>query len=121
MPVTGPDGQIMRKNDNKLPLELIPPEAWRALALVLDHGKHKYGARNWELGMPWSVCYGSLQRHLLAWWAGEDYDKESGLSHLSHALANVAFLVTYEMRNRGEDDRPNSAASRLLLASSNDE
>ena len=35
-------------------------------------------------------------RHLEAWRAGEKVDKDSKLSHLSHALTNVAFLIEFE-------------------------
>lgn len=85
--------------------DLIPPEALTALGDVLGMGADKYGARNWEHGMAWGRPYAALLRHLLAWWGGEDRDPESGLSHLHHVLTNAAFLVAYEARGIGTDDR----------------
>jgi len=64
------------------------------------------GERNWERGMGWGRVFGAAMRHLWAWWAGEDKDPETGLSHLAHALCCVMFLATYERRGVGHDDRP---------------
>jgi hypothetical protein len=96
-----------RKDDKgKLPLHLLPPEMLEAVAEVLDFGASKYAPRNWELGMDWSRPYAALLRHMLAWWGGEDKDPETGLSHLAHAGCCIGFLITYERRNAGRDDRP---------------
>lgn len=94
------------KDDADKPrMELIPPETLIGLAKVLTEGASKYDDWNWAQGMSWLRVYGSLQRHLVAWLAGEELDPESGLSHLSHALANVAFLHYYQARRVGTDDR----------------
>lgn len=90
----------------KLRMDLLPPDAMEALARILTDGAAKYGDRNWEKGMKWSRPHAALLRHLLAWWGGQDADPESGHSHLWHVLTNAAFLVSYEMRGIGEDDRP---------------
>ena len=87
-------------------VDLVPPEAVLELARVLGFGAQKYDARNWELGMEWSRPYAAAIRHLLSWWSGENLDPESGLPHLSHALCNLTFLVTYTVKNTGTDDRP---------------
>ena len=85
---------------------LIPVEAMAALAAILGFGARKYAPRNWEQGMDWSRPFNATIRHLDAWWGGEDKDKDSGKSHLWHAFTNVAFLLTYEVRGKGKDDRP---------------
>lgn len=96
-----------RKDDTgKLPYHLLPPELLEAVSSVLDFGQGKYSARNWEAGMDWSRVFAALQRHMWAWWGGEDKDPETGMSHLHHAATNIAFLLTYESRNKGKDDRP---------------
>jgi hypothetical protein len=87
-------------------LELIPPEAIEGLGEVLTFGAKKYADRNWELGMKWSRVFGATMRHLWSWWARKDKDTETGLSHLKHALCCIAFLIAYEERRIGEDDRP---------------
>lgn len=86
--------------------DLIPPESMDGLAKVLTFGAKKYNDRNWERGMDWGRVYAALQRHLLAWWGGQNLDPETGLSHLHHADACLAFLQTYEARNIGQDTRP---------------
>jgi hypothetical protein len=87
-------------------LDLVPPEVIHATADVLTFGAEKYGDRNWEAGMDWGRAYAALMRHMLAWWGGEDKDPETGRSHLWHAQCCLAFLITYEMREIGYDDRP---------------
>lgn len=96
-----------RKDDQgKNRLELIPPELIESVGRVLTFGATKYDDRNWEKGMKWSRVFGAVLRHLWAWWRGEQYDPESGFSHLWHAAACITFLITYEQRQIGEDDRP---------------
>ena len=105
-----------RKDDAGKPrMDLIPPEVMFALATVLGFGAVKYADRNWEKGMSWGRVFGALMRHLWAWWGGQgpttksfafgDLDAETGFSHLWHALCCIAFLVAYEERGAGEDDR----------------
>ena len=96
----------IKYDSEKNRLELVPPEAIEGLAEVLTFGAKKYSDRNWELGMKWSRVFGATLRHLWAWWAKRGTDPETGLSHLKHALCCVSFLVTYEARRIGEDDRP---------------
>jgi hypothetical protein len=96
----------IKHDADKNPLHLIPPEAVFALGEVLKYGANKYGDRNWERGMAWSRPYAALLRHLFAWWGGQHRDQESGLPHLWHALACLVFLVTYEAKGGGADDRP---------------
>lgn len=96
-------------------IELISPETLFALSSVLGFGASKYGDRNWELGMSWSRVFGACMRHMWAWWGGKqstntnfafgNLDEETEFSHLWHALACISFLVTYEERRIGEDDR----------------
>lgn len=89
----------------RLGLGLIPPEMFEAIARRLAIGARKYAARNWEKGLDWNRCYDALQRHLLAFWSGEDIDIETGQPHTWGVLANIAFLVTFEAREIGNDNR----------------
>lgn len=97
-----------RKDDGgKLRMDLLSPEAIRGIAEVLTYGAAKYEDRNWEAGIKWSRVYSALLRHLVdAWWAGEDFDEESGLHHLDHAACCLHFLQTYRHTRPGYDDRP---------------
>lgn len=94
-----------KADEEKIRMDLIPPEAVEALATVLTFGAKKYADRNWEKGMKWSRPFGALMRHMWAWWKGEEKDPETGYSHLWHAMCCIAFLVTYEQRGIGTDDR----------------
>lgn len=105
-----------RKDDHgKARFELVPPEIVFAIARVLTFGASKYADRNWELGMSWGRVFGALMRHLWAWWGGKgpttksflfgELDDETGMSHLWHAACCIAFLVAYEERGAGIDDR----------------
>lgn len=97
-----------RKDDHgKLPYHLLPPELMEGIAAVLEFGALKYSPRNWEAGMAWSRPFAALMRHMWAWWRGEKADTETGMSHLWHAGCCLAFLIAYERRRIGTDDRPN--------------
>jgi len=96
-----------KKNDQgKLPWHLLAPDALDQIIWVLQHGASKYGERNWERGMHWSRPFSALMRHMWAWWGGETVDPETGISHLAHAGCCIMFLLAYEQRSIGSDDRP---------------
>ena len=88
-----------KKHDGgKVMYDLLPGEALHEIARALTYGAKKYEPRNWEHGIAYSRVFAALQRHLWAWWNGEDEDPESGLSHLAHAGCCLMFLLTYEKR-----------------------
>jgi hypothetical protein len=98
----------LKYDDSKLRMDLIPPESQYGLAMVLTYGAAKYSAENWRAGISYKRVYGALQRHLTAWYSGEEVDPESGMSHLWHALFGLAVLSTYEAHSEdyaGFDDR----------------
>lgn len=94
------------KHDQTKPrLDLIMPETMEALGEVLAYGSKKYGDHNYLKGMAWGRPFAACLRHLWAFWSGQDTDPESGLPHLSHAFANVAFLISFTRRGIGTDTR----------------
>jgi hypothetical protein len=95
----------VKYDKDKPRLDLIPPELLLRMGEVLGHGASKYGERNWEAGMLWGRVYGATLRHLMAWASGEEKDPETGLPHLAHAATNIAFLLAYDERCLGTDDR----------------
>lgn len=104
--ITSEASQVAVKDDGGKPeFHLIPLEAFEHVGFVLRDGAGKYGAHNWRKGMKWSRLFNSSLRHLFAWWRGEDKDPESGEYHLAHVLANVMFLLSYQINSNGEDDR----------------
>lgn len=99
-------GLAVKDDSNKQPWDLFPFDAADEIVSVLKEGAKKYAPRNWEKGMNWSRCYAACIRHLWKWWQGEDKDPEWGLSHLAHAGCCILFLLAYEKRVCGTDDRP---------------
>ena len=83
----------LKFDTGKLQYSLIPPETLSALAEVLTFGARKYAIDGWKYVPDAKRRYmDALFRHLVAFRSGELYDQESGLSHLSHVLANASFL-----------------------------
>lgn len=106
------------KNDQgKVRMELISPIALEELAKVLTFGANKYHEHDWRKGLEWSRVYGAIQRHLQQWQQCVDNDPETGLSHLSHAMCGLHFLLEYRTTHPELDDRyrigsPTLAAQR---------
>ena len=88
----------------KLLLNLLPPEAIRAMGEVLTYGAAKYGPNNWR-GVEAGRYEAALLRHWLAWREGEACDPESGLPHLWHVLCNAAFLVALEDEQETDSEK----------------
>lgn len=104
LPLSGVEGK--KFDEEKMRTDLLPVDALELMAMVLTEGAKKYGDRNWEKGMSWSRLYGACLRHLFAWHKGYDEDEETGLPHLAHAMCCIAFLLAYQLREIGKDDRP---------------
>ena len=96
----------LKYDGSKPPLHLIAPDFLYAIAEILDFGAKKYAPRNWEKGMDWSRCYRAAIGHLFDWFMRKGPDPETGKSHLWHAACCIMFLVCYEIRGIGTDDRP---------------
>lgn len=110
-------------------MQTIDPKFILGIAAVSEFGARKYHMRNFLMapGMEWSKVYGSLMRHLLAYWSGEEYDvgpngeygptddpdtdmKWSGLPHIDMVAWNVMVLCTYRNHSvyHPGDDRPST-------------
>jgi hypothetical protein len=68
-------------------------------------GKPAYERLNYLKGYDWSLSFNALQRHMLAFWSGEDRDPDSGLPHPVHAAWHALTLTAYYLRGLGTDDR----------------
>ena len=89
-------------DSDKNRLELVPPSLILGVGEVLTYGAKKYEAENWRLVENGVQRYrGALLRHLMAYESGEWLDEESGLPHLWHVGANVAFLIELEEEING--------------------
>ena len=98
-------GEGLRYNQGKLRYDLVHPKAHADMVDVLTYGANKYSPKNWTFGLSWTSVIASLKRHLAAIEAGEDYDKETGLLHISHAACNAHFLNAFYYDFPQGDDR----------------
>ena len=85
----------------------IDPQALLTLAEVSGMGARKYSTWNYLKGYDWSLSFNAMQRHALAFWAGQDNDDESGLPHVAHAAWHCLALLAFLQRDIGTDDRFN--------------
>lgn len=101
---------------DKLPLHLWPTTASSLGCLALLDGMLKYGRSNFRaVGVRASIYYDACNRHLNAWFEGEDDDPDSGLPHLAHALACLAVLVDAQAAGKMNDDRLLTAKYRRFV------
>lgn len=99
--------ELGQKFDSGKPtFDLLPDDALAGIQKVLEFGAHKYAERNWEYGFNWRRAWNACLRHLWAWMRREDVDPESGLPTLWHAGCEILFLIAFQIRCRGCDDRP---------------
>lgn len=97
-----------KADEGKVPFDLLSPDFLDGVSRVLAFGAQRYAPYNWALGIKYSRVYAALQRHLWAFWGGEDNDEETGMPHLWHAGCCLMFLTHYEMNDYEEfNDKPN--------------
>jgi len=76
----------------------LPIEALLVAQERFQTGAQKYGKDNWRKGIPVSVYYDSLMRHLHQWRAGDTSE-----NHLGAVVFNIfGIIVTEIMVKRGE-------------------
>lgn len=90
----------IKHDQGKSRIDLVPPGAIIEVAKVLTDGAKKYEDHNWRKGIAYSRLYSAIQRHLLAFWLGEDIDK-SGHRALAHACTDIMMLM--EMPKEWDD------------------
>lgn len=94
----------LRFNSNKPEISQLDPRFLLALAEHMKKGEEKYGKYNWALGQDYHTTFDCCMRHILAFMAGEDFDKESGTHHIISAAANLMILWTSIQMNDKELD-----------------
>lgn len=78
-------GAVRDTSENKGRFDLLPMATLAAWAVHYERGSSKYGARNWEKGIPVSRFLDSAMRHLVKAMGGL-HDE----NHLISALWNIA-------------------------------
>lgn len=93
----------------KPPLSTIPCPVLFEIANAMLEGACKYRRHNYRIsGVRMSVYYDAAMRHLMRWWEGEDIDPDSGVHHISKAIAGLVIIRDAMMRDMAQDDRPPS-------------
>lgn len=103
----------VHKSEGKPLVGDIDPEFELAIGEVLAASVGKYpndadGMPNWWKGGSYRGFAASTKRHLDKFLLGEDYDDGeggSGLPHLWHAATDIMFLLSWQQRGVGADDR----------------
>lgn len=91
----------------KAPISTISAPVILEVGLAMLEGARKYGRHNYRpAGVRGSVYYDAVFRHLASWWEGEDIDPDSGLSHITKAIAGLMVLRDSMIQENWVDDRP---------------
>jgi hypothetical protein len=104
-------------DEGKLEWELMPVEAEEEIIKVLQLGKNKYGDWNWLDNadeVQYSRYMNAFRRHYTRFRKGHDFDVETGLYELAHCIANLTFLLQYQIENVGIDTRRSKKLEREL-------
>lgn len=91
----------------KIPFSVLPKTVMAEVALAMLEGARKYGRHNYRIaGVRASVYLDAAQRHQDDFWEGVDIDPDSGLSHITKAIASLTVLRDAMIQNKWVDDRP---------------
>lgn len=91
----------------KGPISTVSGPVMAELGVAMLEGARKYGRHNYRVsGIRASVYRDAAWRHIAKWWAGQDIDKDSGLNHITKALASLMVLRDAMIFNNWTDDRP---------------
>jgi len=87
-------GALSDPGHSQAAFELLSPFSLYDLATWLGKGAEKYAPRNWEKGIPFSVCIGKLLRHTAKFQMGlTDEDHLSAVGFWWHALAHYRKMI----------------------------
>lgn len=85
----------------------VPANVIRETSVGMLEGGMKYGRHNYRVaGVLASVYYDATIGHINDWWEGQDIDPDSGLHHITKAIASLIVLRDAQMNNMEKDDRP---------------
>lgn len=104
----------IKYDSGKPEFSLVPPFALEEVAKVLTFGAKKYRPNNWKY-VPDGIkrYHDAMYRHLNAYTKGEQFDKETGLHHLAHAICCAMFIVDLEVS--GQNSQENETETKTLL------
>lgn len=90
----------------KAPLSSVPLRVVAEIGVAMFEGASKYGRHNYRFAkIKSSVYFDALMRHMFSWFEGEDNDPDSGLSHVTKAIATLVVLRDAILQGNLIDDR----------------
>lgn len=105
--------KVMRDNpkdaigSKKAKFSPIPAGVIFDVGNAMLEGACKYGRHNYRgVGARASTYYDASMGHIADWWEGEDIDPDSGLSHITKAIASLVVLRDVMLQDMLVDDRP---------------
>jgi hypothetical protein len=75
------------------------PDAVQSVIRILEYGAKKYDDNNWKKVEAHRYDDAAL-RHILAYLSGEELDKETSESHLSHAITCLLFRLQLDIDSK---------------------
>ena len=100
--------EFIKDDAGKPRYDLIPADAIHEVAKVLEVGSRKYEDNNWSRGCAWHRYSRAALGHIFEWLGGKNIDDGEGgsqCSPLANAICCLLFLLSYELRKIGTDDR----------------
>lgn len=88
--------------------DMIAPDVMWELAEHFGKGEAKYPSDpepNWQRGYSWRLSVAALKRHLTQFEMGEDFDSETGSSHLVAVMWHAMVLRWFQRHGKGADYR----------------
>lgn len=99
-----PTIQSVKYDQGKPDFSMTTYELMEEIARVREFGAKKYSRDNWKIsGFKITRSLAAALRHIFLFLGGETLDKESGLSHLGHAVCCLEHAI-YDMKNHPEND-----------------
>lgn len=96
----------------KAGMSMVPSCVLAEIGVAMTEGGLKYGKFNFRASkIRSSVYYDAVLRHLFSFWEGEDIDPDSGLCHLTKAIASLVVWRDAMMQGMMIDDRPPCSAA----------
>jgi hypothetical protein len=91
----------------KPPLSTLPMPVLFEVGAAMLEGACKYRRHNYRIsGVRASIYFDATMRHLAQWWEGNDIDPDSGINHITKAIASLVVLRDAMMNDKVYDDRP---------------
>ena len=91
----------------KAPMSTVSGPVIAEVGVAMLEGARKYGRHNYrDSKVRASVYYDAAMRHLMAYYEGQDIDPDSGISHITKAIAGLVVLRDAEIQGQLVDDRP---------------